>query len=104
MPLVAAMNTNGVSVRVSDERHPANRTIEWFLGEIHSVLLEVLDGQIEILHFQGYPATVRTWFPVRRHIRDRDNVRTHLVFHPEFTIVVEYHSHRQIQHAFIEGA
>ena len=68
---VAFVDAKGVTVRVQDERHSADRRLEWIHVEPDTAGAQVLDGDVEILDFQRDGTATGRGIPVRGTRADR---------------------------------
>jgi hypothetical protein len=102
-PRIAFVDTNAVAVWIINHRHAANWGGHRFDAEFDLVLLQMRNGGVEILHFEGGAATIWIGFETSR-TADGDRIRTKLVFSPLAVLRVSHGCWFEVQDAFVKCA
>lgn len=97
------MNAKFITVGVYNNRRPAARHIERFMGELYAVATEMLDRLVEILHFQREMGAVSRRFQ-ERFFSEGERVRPYLILDPESIRDIDGGCRGESENSLIEGA
>jgi hypothetical protein len=96
------VNTESITVGVQDNRCPAAGHVERLHGELHLVTPEMLNGLVEVVHFQHQVRTIARWLQEWL-IGYAERVRTDLILDVKLAAVINRSRAREPQDALIKS-